>query len=580
MKSFLSLGLEEKVLNGIRKLGFETPTIIQEKAIPVLLSEPRDFIGLAQTGTGKTAAFGLPILQLLDFNVPHTQALVIAPTRELCIQISKDIKNFSAGIGKVNVVPVYGGASISTQISQLKRGAQIIVATPGRLIDLIGRKAIKLKDVDIVVLDEADEMLNMGFEEDINKILATTPDTRSTWLFSATMPKEVREISKNYMVNPYELTIGTKNSGASNIEHIYYVVHARDRYLALKRIVDINPDIYGIVFCRTRMTTQDVAEKLGKDGYNADSLHGDLSQQQRDRVMGRFRDRSLKLLVATDVAARGIDVSDITHVINYELPDDTEIYTHRTGRTGRAGKSGVAISITHMKETGKIRQLEKFVDKKFRLDKVPGGYAICEKQLFSLIEKVHNVPVNEAAIGTYLPRINEELEALSKEEIIKRFASIEFNRFLDYYMNAPDINVDVTASKGGSSKFGKMRQSNFQRMFINLGSADGFDAGRMLRFICDKSDIKGQAIGRIDIKGVYSFIDVDTKSADAVVNSLNGDNYRGRDVRADYSTEGRGRGSKDGRSGGGGGNKPYKKYAKNDDQRKHASSGKRKSKRY
>ena len=563
MKSFLSLGLEAHVLEGISKLGFETPTPIQEKAIPVLIGDRRDFIGLAQTGTGKTAAFGLPILQTLNPDNPNPQALILAPTRELCVQISKDIKNFSIGVGKVNIVAVYGGASITTQMSQIKRGAQIIAATPGRLLDLIKRKAIKLDQIEIVVLDEADEMLNMGFQEDIDMILSKTPEVRSTWLFSATMPKEVRAISTKYMFDPYELTIGKKNSGATNIEHAYYVVHARDRYLALKRIVDFNPDLFGIVFCRTKLASQDVAEKLMKDGYNADALHGDLSQQQRDKVMGRFRDRSLKLLVATDVAARGIDVNDITHVINYELPDDTEVYTHRSGRTARAGKSGISLSIIHMKETGKIRQLEKFVNQKFRHEKVPGGFAICEKQLFALIDRVHKVPVNESAIASYLPRIYEELSELTREQVIKRFASIEFNRFLDYYMNSVDINADVTASRSGSSA--KMRQSNFERLFINLGSADGFNAGKMLRYMCDKSGIKGSEIGRIDIKGVYSFIDVDKRSAEQVISAVGGDVFRGRDVRVDVSSDG----GKSGKRSGG------KQGGRKNDSRGNRTSGRR-----
>ncbi len=568
MKSFTSLGLDERVLNGISKLGFETPTPVQEKAIPVLLSEPRDFIGLAQTGTGKTAAFGLPLLQLLDFDSSHTQALILAPTRELCVQISKDITNFSLGIGKINIAAVYGGASIQDQIRQLKRGAQIIVATPGRLIDLIGRRAVNLETVEFVVLDEADEMLNMGFQEDINEILSKTPEFRSTWLFSATMPREVREIAKKYMVDPYELTIGNKNAGAVNIEHIYYVVHARDRYLALKRIADFHPDIFGIVFCRTKIETQEIAEKLIKDGYNADALHGDLSQQQRDKVMGRFRDRSLKLLIATDVAARGIDVSDITHVINYELPDDTEVYTHRSGRTARAGKSGQSISIIHMKENYKVKQLEKAVKQPFRHEKVPGGYAICEKQLFSLIRKVHNVDVKETAIASHLPRIYEELQDLSREDIIKRFASIEFNRFLEYYMDAPDINADLSNQSGSSQ--GRMRQSGYTRMFINLGSADGFDAGKMLKYVCESSKTRGHVIGRIEIKPVYSFIDVDQKVATKVMESMQGGTYRGRDVRMDYSSDGGG-----GKRSGKGGNRDGKYKGKQEHAGKREYSGKR-----
>jgi ATP-dependent RNA helicase DeaD len=534
MESFKKLGLEDRVLEGINQLGFENPTPIQEQAIPVLLSGKRDFIGLAQTGTGKTAAFGLPLLQILDFNIKTTQALILAPTRELCVQIATDIQKFSAGMKGINIIPVYGGASITTQMQQIRRGAQIIVATPGRLIDLLDRKTINLKEISIVVLDEADEMLNMGFQEDIDYILENTPDTRTTWLFSATMPPEVRTIARKYMENPFELTVGKKNAGAENIEHVYYVVHARDRYLALKRIVDFSPDIFAIVFCRTKIESQEVAEKLIKDGYSANSLHGDLSQQQRDKVMGQFRNRTLQLLIATDVAARGIDVSDITHVINYELPDDTEVYTHRSGRTARAGKSGISIAIINMKEIGKIKQLERQLNKKFTLAKIPDGFEVCEKQLMHLIQKVHDVEVDEHAIGSYLPGIYEELKDLTKEEVIKKFTSLEFNRFLDYYRNAPDINVDASRP-GAASERGKMRQGNQDTLFINLGSADGFDASKMLRYICDISEIKGASIGRIDIKGVYSFIDIDRDILPTVLTAFSGENFKGRKVRVDIS---------------------------------------------
>lgn len=533
MESFRTLGLDAKVLEGIEKLGFETPTPIQEQAIPVLLRGDRDFIGLAQTGTGKTAAFGLPLLQILDFTSRKTQALILAPTRELCVQISKDIQNFSQGVQGVKVVAVYGGASITGQMDQIRRGVQIIAATPGRLIDLLDRKVINLAEISFVVLDEADEMLNMGFQEDIDYILENTPKSRRTWLFSATMPPEVRSIARKYMQDPFELTVGKKNAGAENIEHVYYVVHQRDRYLALKRIVDFNPDIFGIVFCRTKIESQEIADKLIKDGYNADALHGDLSQQQRDKVMGRFRNRTMQLLIATDVAARGIDVSDVTHVINYELPDDTEVYTHRSGRTARAGKSGISIAIINMKEIGKVRQLEKQLNRKFRHEKVPDGFHVCEKQLWHLIKRVHEVEVDETAIGSYLPDIYNELNDLSKEEVIKRFASLEFNRFLDYYRNSPDINVDV--SRGGQSERGRMRQGNQDTMFINLGSADGFDAGKMLRYLCDVSGLRGNVIGRMDIKGVYSFIDIDQDVLPKVLAAFDGEVFKGRKVRVDIS---------------------------------------------
>jgi ATP-dependent RNA helicase DeaD len=541
MDSFTTLGLQADVLEGITKLGFTDPTPIQQQAIPVLLTGTRDFIGLAQTGTGKTAAFGLPLLQLLDFSERRTQALILAPTRELCVQISNDIQKFASNMKGVQIVPVYGGANIVKQMDQLRRGAQIVVATPGRLIDLLDRKSLRLDEVDFVVLDEADEMLNMGFQEDIDYILENTPPTRNTWLFSATMPPEVRSIARNYMSEPFEMTVGKKNAGAANIEHVYYVVHARDRYMALKRIVDYHPDIFGIVFCRTKIETQEIAEKLIKDGYNADALHGDLSQQQRDKVMAAFRNRSLRMLIATDVAARGIDVSDITHVINYELPDDTEVYTHRSGRTARAGKSGVSIAIINMKEMGKIKQIERTINKQFRRELVPVGFQVCEKQLLHLIKKVHDVAVDEGAIAAYLPGIYESLNDLSKEEVIKRFTSLEFNRFLDYYRDSPDINVDTT--RGGSADRGKMRQGNMDTMFINLGSADGFDPGKMLRYVCDISGAKGNMIGRIDIKGVYSFIDIEKDALPKIMTEFDGEVFRGRKVRVDISQGGGGGGS-------------------------------------
>ena len=549
MESFKLLGLSQRVLEGIEKLGFENPTPIQEQAIPALLKGDRDFIGLAQTGTGKTAAFGLPLLELLDFNMKKTQALVLAPTRELCVQISNDMDKFAVGMKGVHIVPVYGGASITKQMDQIRRGAQIIVATPGRLIDLLDRKTINLNEISFVVLDEADEMLNMGFQEDIDYILKNTPDSRKTWLFSATMPPEVRSISRKYMEDPFELTVGKKNAGAENIEHVYYVVHARDRYMALKRIVDSNPDIFGIVFCRTKIESQDIAEKLIKDGYSADAIHGDLSQQQRDKVMGSFRNRSLQLLIATDVAARGIDVSDITHIINYELPDDTEVYTHRSGRTARAGKSGISIAIINMKEIGRVRQIERMLNRKFTQAKVPDGFEVCEKQLMHLVQKVHSVEVNEDAIGSYLPGILESMKELSKEDVIKRFTSLEFNRFLDYYRNAPDINVDSSRPGAGAERGTRVRNSNQDTLFINLGSADGFDQSKMLRYICDTADIKGGSIGRIDIKGVYSFIDIDKEILPGVLTSYDGEVFKGRKVRVDISQGGSGGGS----TGGGGG---------------------------
>jgi ATP-dependent RNA helicase DeaD len=561
MNPFIQLGIRHDIVNAISELGFENPTPIQEQSIPVLLTGSNDFVGLAQTGTGKTAAFGLPLLELLDFEVNYPQALILCPTRELCLQITNDLNNYSKKMGNVNVVAVYGGASISDQLRQIRRGVQIVVATPGRMLDIINRKAIDFSKVKFVVLDEADEMLNMGFQEDIDSILSTTPDEKKTWLFSATMPAEVRRIAKKYMNEPFELTMGEKNTGNANIEHEYYIVRARDKYAAFKRIVDFNPDIFGIVFCRTKIETQDIAEALIKDGYNADSLHGDLSQQQRDKVMKRYRDRSLQLLIATDVAARGIDVNDVTHVINYSLPDEVENYTHRSGRTARAGKTGVSISIINGKELGKIRQIERGLGKKFVKVEIPTGFDVCEKQLFSIVHKIHDVEVNEAQIEQYLPRIMEEFKELSKEDFIKRFASIEFNRFLDYYKNAPDLNAPLEdgrrddrgdrgergerSSRGGESG-GK---SEYTRLFINLGSVDEFNRGDLLGYICTNGKISGRTVGKIDVKGVYSFFEVPHAEVEKVMSSFKGVDFKGREVRIEISGEG----TSHSRSGDGGG---------------------------
>jgi ATP-dependent RNA helicase DeaD len=552
MNPFEKLGVGEKLIKSVTELGFTQPTPIQEQAIPVLLTGNRDFMGLAQTGTGKTAAFGMPLLQLVNFESKKTQALILSPTRELCMQITRDIENFSKYIDGVKTVAVYGGASIQTQIAQIKRGVQIVVATPGRLLDLIDRRAIDISNINYVVLDEADEMLNMGFQEDINSILSNTPKEKQTWLFSATMPPEVRSIASKYMDNPFELTVGKKNQGAENIEHIYYVVHARDKYAALKRIVDYNPEIFAIVFCRTRMETQEISEKLIKGGYNADALHGDLSQQQRDKVMKRYRDRSLQVLVATDVAARGIDVDSISHVINYNLPDDIENYTHRSGRTARAGKSGVSIVIINMKEVGKIRQIERQINKKFTLGKIPDGFDVCEKQLFQLVNKVHDVEVNEKEIEKYLPKIYESLNDLSKEEIIKRFTSIEFNRFIEYYRNAPDLNVDSSRRESSRDNDSPREQSSGDRLFINLGSMDGMDTGSLLSYVLNVSGIDKSSVGKIDIKGVYSFFQVEKNDVAKVIAAFDGNEvFKGRPVRIEISGD-RDRPSRGGDSAGGG----------------------------
>lgn len=548
MTTFESLGLQEDILKAVTDLGFVSPTPIQEKAIPVLLGGDRDFVGLAQTGTGKTAAFGLPLLHQLNVKLRAPQGLVLCPTRELCLQIANDLKNFSKYLGDVSIVAVYGGASIVQQLREIKRGAHIIVATPGRLLDIIDRGAINFDNVRYAVLDEADEMLNMGFQEDINNILSKTPEEKTTWLFSATMPQEVRRIAQKYMEDPFELTVGTKNSGNVNIEHEYYVVRPRDKYAALKRIVDYNPDIFGIIFTRTKAESQEIAESLIRDGYNADSLHGDLTQQQRDKVMKRFRERGLQVLVATDVAARGIDVDSVTHVINYELPDDVENYTHRSGRTGRAGKSGVSIAIITARDTGKIRQLERVTGKKFTKADVPDGFAVCEKQLFALVHKVHNVTVNDEQIDPYLERIYEEFQDMSKEELIKRFASLEFNEFLAYYENAEDLNVKAERRAEGDGNSMSFRNTGrYTRLFINLGSVDDFNRGDMLRYLCDSTGLKGNKIGRIDLKGVYSFFEVENDSVEQVQNTFKDLNYNGRSVRIEMSQDG------DKRAGGGGG---------------------------
>jgi len=555
MLSFSDLSLNENILKALAELGFENPTPVQEQAIPQLLTGNQDFIGLAQTGTGKTAAFGIPLISVLDFDSRITQALVLAPTRELCVQITNDIKKYSKYIPGVNVVPVYGGASIDTQIRAIRKGAQIIVATPGRLIDLIGRNTIHLNEISYIVLDEADEMLNMGFQEDIDEILSHTPDTKKVWLFSATMPREVRTIAANYMTKPFELTVGNKNESAENIEHFYYVIHERDRYPALKRLLDAEPEIFGIIFCRTKMDCQHVAENLVKDGYNADALHGDLSQQQRDKVMGRYRQRSLQLLIATDVAARGIDVNDITHVIHYNLPDESENYTHRSGRTARAGKSGVSMALLNIREVGKIHQIEKKINKKFHLGKVPTAVDVCETQLLSLVKKVRNVEVDEKGIAKYMPQVFMELEDLSKEDLIQRIISIEFNRFLEYYRNSVDLNVDLAhrGGTGGSRIDGGGYRSKEPRLFINLGTMDGFDKFRMMDYVKEVAGLSKTEVGRVDVKGVYSFVDVPVDKLPAIMESFKGEIFKGRQVRTEVSgTErksgGGGRGESSGRS--------------------------------
>ena len=546
------MGLSPNLLKGVEELGFKIPTPIQEEIIPIFLERENDIVGLAQTGTGKTAAFGLPIIEQIDIPNKSVQALILSPTRELCIQISKDLKNYSKYIKGLQVVPVYGGASIDTQIRALKKGAHIIVATPGRMLDLINRKVAKIGNVRTVVLDEADEMLNMGFRDDLDSILEKTPAIKRTLLFSATMPKEVARIAKNYMNNPVEITVGTQNAGAENIRHIYYQVHAHNRYLALKRIADINPDIYGIVFCRTRRETKDVADKLIKDGYNADAIHGDLSQSQRDQVMKRFREKSLQMLVATDVAARGIDVDDISHIINYNLPDDNEVYTHRSGRTGRAGKSGTSIAIVNYREKSKIPQIEKNIRKNFERLPVPGGAEICQKQLFKLIDRMEKVEVDEAQIAPFMDTVNKKLEWLSKEQIIKHFLSLEFNRFLEYYKNAPDLNEksenkpdkrdrrdkpDKRNGRSFSDRHGRRGKSGNTRFFINIGKKDGVIPVNIIGMINDNTKDRDINIGTIDIKDSFSFFEVGEKYTAKILTSFQESKFKGRRVRVDVAEE-------------------------------------------
>lgn len=538
--TFKELGLRSEVLKSIKELGFETPTPIQQEAIPHLLKEVSDFVGLAQTGTGKTAAFGLPLISKVDEKEKTPQGLVICPTRELCLQISKDLQSYAKHL-PVKIIAVYGGADIRRQIKGIKDGVQIIVATPGRLVDLVERRAVRLDNIEWVVLDEADEMLNMGFKEDIDKILDRTPEWKNTWLFSATMPKEVAQIAKKYMTDPKEVSIGHKNQTNENIEHIYFVVKERDRYAGLKRLIDFNPDIYGLVFCRTRRETASVAEKLAKEGYNAEPLHGDLSQAQRDNVMKRFRNRSLQVLVATDVAARGIDVDDITHVINYNLPDDVENYTHRSGRTARAGKKGESLVLINTREGYKIKAIEKVIQTSFTKGFIPDPKSICEIQLLKLIDKVITTKVKEKDIAEFIPLIMEEFSGFTKEDVIKHFVSAEFNRFIEYYERAGDLNVEE--EKGGKRKEGRERDrgrggrndENKTRFFVNLGKRDGLNPGGLLRVVCDSTGLKSDNIGRIDIMASFSFFEADNELVDNILQNVNGSNYEGHKVSVEVT---------------------------------------------
>lgn len=563
MKTFEELGLVPDLIRAIDEIGYESPMPIQEAVIPYLLGEGNDVIALAQTGTGKTAAYGLPLLQKIDPSREGVQAVVLSPTRELCLQIAGDLKDYSKYLDGVRVLAVYGGADISSQIRALRRGVQIIVATPGRLIDLMERGAAALDNVDNVVLDEADEMLNMGFVDDINDILTHVPEERKMLMFSATMPPEIAKIAARFMHNPQEYVIGTRNEGAENVRHIYYLVHARDKYLALKRIADYNPAIYGIIFCRTRRETQEIADKLIVDGYNADSLHGDLSQAQRDAVMKKFRERNLQLLVATDVAARGLDVSDLTHVINYGLPDDVATYTHRSGRTGRAGKTGVSVSIVHSREKGKIKDIEKRIGKQFELREVPTPERIIERQLYNLADRIEKVKVNEDVINNYIPGIQKKLEWLSGEDLIKRVLSLEFNRLLEYYKDAPKL--DIVTEKKGKEKGSKKHKSGaemsqeekdrrtgepgYDRVYVNVGKSDGFFASDLIGLI--NETVQGQRIevGRIDLMPGYSLFDVRKGDGRRVADALRNSDFYGKriyseiaDLNKDYAAENRGKG--------------------------------------
>jgi len=584
--TFQETGLAAELMQAVEDLGFETPTPIQEKIIPAILNTTDDLIALAQTGTGKTAAFGFPLIQQTDLSVSKIQTLILCPTRELCMQITGDLKRYSRFVDKFEVVAVYGGENIKTQIDALKKRCHAVVGTPGRVLDLIRRKVLNVTNIKWLVLDEADEMLNMGFKEDLDSILADTPAIKRTFLFSATMANEIRSIAKNYMHNPVEISVSKPNTSAENVKHEYYVVNAKDRYLALKRVADVNPNIYGIVFCRTRQETKEVAEKLIQDGYNADALHGDLSQAQRDHVMNRFRIKNLQILVATDVAARGLDVDNLSHIINYNLPDELEAYIHRSGRTGRAGKSGVSISIIHSRQTGKMRDLERMTSKKFVKKPVPGGIEICEKQLFNLVDKVENIEVNDEQIEQFLPVIYKKLSWLSREDLIKHFVSVEFNRFLSYYKDAPDLNIVESHSerpergdrkrtgergergewtersplaergergareRGDRRKWtekgprirgtekserGNKAETGFTRFFINIGNKQNLNAARLIGLINEQTRKRDIEIGKIEILNNFSFFEIDSNYASKIENSFVSTYFEGTLVNVEQS---------------------------------------------
>lgn len=559
MKTFEELGVSPEIRKAIEEMGYESPMPVQEEVIPYLLGNGNDVVALAQTGTGKTAAFGLPLIQKIDVKQRVPQALILCPTRELCLQIAGDLTDYSKYITDLKILPVYGGSSIESQIRSLKQGVHIIVATPGRLIDLMERKVAHLETIKDVVMDEADEMLNMGFTDSINAILEKVPQDRNTLMFSATMSPDIARIAKTYLHDAKEITIGTKNEGSKNVNHIAYIVHAKDKYAALKRVVDFYPQIYGIIFCRTRKETQEIADKLIQDGYNADSLHGELSQAQRDLVMQKFRQRHLQLLVATDVAARGLDVNDLTHVINYGLPDDTESYTHRSGRTGRAGKTGISIAIVNLREKGRMREIERIINKKFTIGSLPSGKEICEQQLIKVIDDIEKVKVNEEEIESFLPGIYRKLEWLSKEDLVKRVVSMEFNRFLEYYKNAPEIEEPKAGGdKRGDSKDRKSRGSDrqktarkaeegYERLFLNMGKTDGFYANQIIELINRNLKKERIQIGRIDLMQNFSFFEVAEEQAPMVIKALNKVSVNGRKVSVEVAGENNGKSDKGGK---------------------------------
>ena len=585
MSSFKELGLSPEICQAVADLGFEKPTEVQKRAIPTILASQRDLIALAQTGTGKTGAFGMPVLQQVDANSNNVQVLVLSPTRELAIQIAKDLKSFAKHQKGIKTVAVYGGANISTQIRALNNGVQVVIGTPGRMLDLIRRRKLDVTNVRSLVLDEADEMLNMGFQDDLDAILHDTPKEKQTLLFSATMPKQISKMAHKYMNNPEEIEVNARNSGALNVEHHYYMVHAKNRYDALKRIVDVNPDVYGIIFCRTRRETSDIAASLAKDGYNVDWLNGDLSQAQRDDVMNRFRTKELQLLVATDVAARGLDVDNLTHVINYNLPDDLEVYIHRSGRTGRAGNSGIAVSIIHTRETGRIRALEKMSGKEFIKQDVPKGEEVCGVRMMDMVEKLRTTEVNEKQIEKYLPEVYERLADLGWQELIQHFVSMEFNQILEYYEEAGDINASAGRSKNNNNRKNSSRKNNgkrnsggsgrhaeegFTRYFLNVGNRDGLNPARLMGVVNEQLNGKKPNFGKIDIQNNFSFFEVEEGFDSKLFDAVNGTQFEGRDLSIELakpdtggssSNSSKGSGSGKGKRKGKGkaGNEPFSK---------------------